>query len=65
LPPKNGSRFQINGQTAALGGRKLVTASGEAWFVYMCKAMVAKAREVGRCMTALPVILATKEYKEY
>jgi hypothetical protein len=27
--------------------------------------MVAKAREVGRCMTALPVILGAKEYKAY
>jgi hypothetical protein len=27
--------------------------------------MVAKAREVGRCMTALPIILGSKEYKIY
>jgi hypothetical protein len=27
--------------------------------------MVAKAREVGRCMTALPIILGGKEYKAY
>jgi hypothetical protein len=42
-----------------------VMASGKAWFVYMCKAMVAKAREVGPCMTALPVILGAKEYRTY
>jgi hypothetical protein len=52
-------------QTTALGGRKFVTASGEAWYVYMCKAMVAKAREVGRCMTALPITLGAKEYRTY
>jgi hypothetical protein len=39
-------RIQIDEQTAALGGGKFVTASGEAWFVYMCKTMVARAREV-------------------
>jgi hypothetical protein len=27
--------------------------------------MVAKAREVGRCMTALPIVLGAKEYKIY
>jgi hypothetical protein len=58
-------RTQIDGQTAALGGGKIVTASGEAWYVYMCKAMVAKAREVGRCMTALPITLGAKEYRTY
>jgi hypothetical protein len=42
-----------------------VTTSGEAWYVYMCKAMVAKAREVGRCMTALPITLGAKEYRTY
>jgi hypothetical protein len=31
----------------------------------MCKAMVAKAREVGRCMTALPITLDAKEYRAY
>jgi hypothetical protein len=31
----------------------------------MCKAMVAKAREVGRCMTALPITLGAKEYRTY
>jgi hypothetical protein len=33
--------------------------------VYNCKALVVKAREVGRCMTALPIILGAKEYKAY
>jgi hypothetical protein len=33
--------------------------------VYMCKAMVARAREVGRCMTALPITLGAKEYRTY
>jgi hypothetical protein len=56
-------RTQIEGQTAALGGGKFVTASGEAWYVYMCKAMVAKAREVGQCMTALPITLGANEYR--
>jgi hypothetical protein len=42
-----------------------VTASGEAWYVYMCKAMVAKAREVGRCMTALLITLGAKEYRTW
>jgi hypothetical protein len=37
----------------------------EAWYVYICKALVAKAREVGRCKTALPIILGAKEYKIY
>jgi hypothetical protein len=27
--------------------------------------MVAKAREVGRCMTVLPIVLGAKEYKIY
>jgi hypothetical protein len=58
-------RTQIDGQTASLGGGKFVTASGEAWFVYNCKALVVKAREVGRCMTALPIILGAKQYKVY
>jgi hypothetical protein len=49
----------------ALGGGKFVTTSGEAWYVYMCKAMVAKAREVGRCMTVLPITLGAKEYRTY
>jgi hypothetical protein len=31
----------------------------------MCKAMVAKAREVRRCMTALPITLGAKEYRTY
>jgi hypothetical protein len=31
----------------------------------MCKAMVAKAQEVGRCMTALPITLGAKEYRTY
>jgi hypothetical protein len=57
--------IQIDGQTGALGGGKFVTALGKAWFVYMRKAMVAKAREVGRCMTALPVVLGAKEYRTY
>jgi hypothetical protein len=30
-------------ETAALGGGKFVTASGKAWYVYVCKAMVARA----------------------
>jgi hypothetical protein len=42
-----------------------VTASGEAWFTYNCKALVVKAREVKKCMTALPIILDTKQYTEY
>jgi hypothetical protein len=42
-----------------------VTTSGEAWYVYMCKAMVARARDVGRCMTALPITLGAKEYRTY
>jgi hypothetical protein len=58
-------RTQIDGQTTPLGGGKFVTALGEAWYVYTCKAMVAKAREVGRCMTALPIVLGAKEYKIY
>jgi hypothetical protein len=58
-------RTQIDGQTASLGGGKFVTASGEAWFVYNCKALLVKAREVGRCMTALPIILGAKQYKAY
>jgi hypothetical protein len=31
----------------------------------MCKAMVAKAREVGRCMTVLPITLGANEYRTY
>jgi hypothetical protein len=58
-------RTQIDGQAASLGGGKFVTASGGAWFVYNCEALVVKAREVGRCMTALPIVLGTKEYKAY
>jgi hypothetical protein len=58
-------RTRIDEQSAALGGGKFVTPSGEAWYVYMCKAMVAKAREVGRCMTALPITLGAKEYRAY
>jgi hypothetical protein len=58
-------RIQIDGQTAALGGGKFVTDLGEACFFYMCKAMVARAREVGRCMTALPITLGAKEYRTY
>jgi hypothetical protein len=58
-------RTQIDGQTASLGGGKFITASGETWFVYNCKALVVKAREVGRCMTALPIILGAKQYKAY
>jgi hypothetical protein len=58
-------RTQIDRQTASLGGGKFVTASGEAWFVYECKALVVKAREVKKCMTAQPIILDTKQYKEY
>jgi hypothetical protein len=42
-----------------------VTASGEAWFTYSCKALVVKARELKKCMTALPIILDTKQYTEY
>jgi hypothetical protein len=53
------------GQTASLGGGRFVTASGEAWFTYSCKALVVMAREVNRCMTALPIILNTKQYTEY
>jgi hypothetical protein len=55
-------RTQIDGQTASLRGGKLVPASGEAWFVYDCKALVVKAREVRECMTALPIILDAKQY---
>jgi hypothetical protein len=58
-------RVQIDGQTAALGGGKFVTPSGEAWYVYMCKAKVARAQEVGQCMTALPITLGAKEYRIY
>jgi hypothetical protein len=58
-------RTQIDGQAASLGGGKFVTTSGEAWYVYTCKALVVKAREVGRCLTALPIILGAKEYKIY
>jgi hypothetical protein len=58
-------RTQIDGQTAALGGGKFVTASSEAWFTYNCKALIVKAREVKKCMTALPIILDTKQYTEY
>jgi hypothetical protein len=58
-------RTQIDGQTAALGGVRFVTASGEAWFTYNCKALIEKAREVKKCMTALPIILDTKQYTEY
>jgi hypothetical protein len=42
-----------------------VTASGEAWFTYSCRALIVKAREVKKCMTALPIILDTKQYTEY
>jgi hypothetical protein len=42
-----------------------VTASGEAWFTYNCKALIVKARELKKCMTALPIILDTKQYTEY
>jgi hypothetical protein len=42
-----------------------VTASGEAWFSYNCKALIVKARELKKCMTALPIILDTKQYTEY
>jgi hypothetical protein len=48
-----------------LGGGKFVTTSGEAWYVYNCKALVVKAREVGRCMNALSIILGAREYKIY
>jgi hypothetical protein len=58
-------RTQIDGQTASLGGGKFITASGEAWYVYTCKALVAKSREVVICMTALPIILGAKEYRIY
>jgi hypothetical protein len=58
-------RTQINGQTAALGGGRFVTASGEAWFSYNCKALIVRARELKKCMTALPIILDTKQYTEY
>jgi hypothetical protein len=58
-------RTQIDGQTALLGGGRFVTASGEAWFTYSCKALVVKAREVKKCMTALPITLSTKQYIEY
>jgi hypothetical protein len=58
-------RVQIDCQTAVLGGGKFVTASGEALYVYMCEAMVARAREVGRCMTALLITLGAKEYRTY
>jgi hypothetical protein len=58
-------RIQIDEQMAALGGGKFVTASGEAWYIYMCKAMVARAQEVGRWMTALPITLGAKEYRTY
>jgi hypothetical protein len=58
-------RIQIDGQAVAQRGGKIVTASGEAWFVYMCKAMDARAREVGRCMTALPITLGANEYQTY
>jgi hypothetical protein len=58
-------RTQIDGHTASLGGGRFVTASGEAWFTYSCKALVVKAREVKKCMTALPIILSTKQYIEY
>jgi hypothetical protein len=58
-------RTQIDGQTAALGGGKFVTASGEAWFTYNCKALIVKAREVKKCMSALPIILDTKPYTKY
>jgi hypothetical protein len=42
-----------------------VTASGEAWFTYRCKALIVKARELKKCMTALLIILNTKQYTEY
>jgi hypothetical protein len=58
-------RTQIDGQTASLGGCRFVTASGEAWFTYSCKALVVMAREVNKCMTALPITLSTKQYTEY
>jgi hypothetical protein len=58
-------RTQIDGQTAALGGGRFVTASGEAWFTYNCKALIVKAREVKKFMTALPIILDTKQYTKY
>jgi hypothetical protein len=38
-----------------------VTALGEAWFTYNCKALIVKAREVKK----LPIILDTKQYTEY
>jgi hypothetical protein len=58
-------RTQIDGQTASLGGGRFVTASGEAWFTYSCRALVVMAREVNKCMTALPITLSTKQYTEY
>jgi hypothetical protein len=58
-------RTQIDGQTAALGGGRFVTASGEASLTYNCKALIVKAREVKKCMTALPIILDTKQYTKY
>jgi hypothetical protein len=58
-------RTQIDEQTAALGGGRFLTASGKAWFTYSCKALIVKARELKKCMTALPIILDTKQYTKY
>jgi hypothetical protein len=58
-------RTQIDGQMASLGGGRFVTASGEAWFTYSCRALIVMAREVHKCMTALPITLSTKQYTEY
>lgn len=50
-------RSTADGETASLGHGVFATASGEAWWRYRCRAVVARAMDLPECYTALPVTL--------
>ena len=54
-------RSAVDGETAYLGHGVFATASGEAWWRYKCKEIVARAMDLPKCHTALPVTLLNSD----
>jgi hypothetical protein len=55
----------VDGETSALGNSWFTTASGEAWYRYKCKQVVALAREKEFCYSSIPVELSKADFDQY
>jgi hypothetical protein len=54
-----------DGESAALGAGEFVTASGDAWYKYQCRAITAQAIPTDLCYDALPVQLTKQDLRAF